>query len=377
MPMTPTRPTTPTITALDSSSILLANTNIDVSAPLTALASTITNAEVYIWIWSGSQNAPPSAPTYIMAADRLIAGDDYINFNIDGDLKSYLEGISFQYNGIYSNASISDVGKFVHIACNCSTDNEATWAYQSGKSYFVTLGYNKTYSEQMVNDRQNDKLYSLNIPKYIVQNFDFKSTSLQTSSNIVKTDILTPSNPIVNREQTLLIFLNSLGLWEMFTCFGKVVSTEKVDKETYSKSFRKPQSININTIFGSQNTAIKVDGSYLVATGQVPTASNDIIAEIIYSPFVYLVRFDGTFGSIGGVAGVTIDSTIITVDSTAFTMDNLAVPAGTSEIYKGFIQIPVQSNTDSFIKKTDVNDRSEKDYVLSFKETFSRIKNIR
>lgn len=370
-------PTSPTVTQLDNTSVLLANSNIDLSVPFEALPSKITNSEIYIWVWKGAQNAPPTTPSYILAADRLIEADDYINYNIDGIVKSFIDKISFQYNGLYSIPIASEQAVFVHVSANVSYDSGVNWEYQLGVTKVATLGYNKTIGAKIVNDRRNDKLFSRNIPNYFVQAFNFLSIATQTTANVITTTVIAPTSTTIEREQTLIIFMNSLGLWEVFTCFGKVVETEPIEKESVSSSFRKPQSLNISTNFGTRNISTKSIGSYLVATGLVPSASTEIVAEINYSPFVYLVRFAGDFGSTAGSAGITIDNSIIKVDSDLFSIDNEPVPAGTSDFYKTFVQIPVEIKGSTFARKSDINDRAEKDYIFELKETFSRIKNIR
>lgn len=370
-------PTTPIVTQLDNTSVLLANSNIDLSTPLEALPSKITNSEIYIWVWKGAQNAPPSTPNYILAADRLIEADDYINYNIDGIIKSFIDGITFQYNGLYSVPIASEQCVFVHVSANVSYDNKENWTYQTGVTKVATLGYNKTVGDKIINDRRNDKLFSKNIPNYFVQAFNFLPIASQTTTNVIATTVIAPTATTIEREQTLIIFLNSLGLWEVFTCFGRVVETEPIEKESVSSSFRRPQTLNISTNFGTRNISAKSIGSYLIATGLVPTASTEIVAEINYSPFIYLIRFTGNFGSTAGSAGITIDNSIITVDSDLFSIDNEPVPAGTSDFYKSFIQIPVEIKSSTFARKSDINDRAEKEYILELKETFSRIKNIR
>jgi hypothetical protein len=70
---------------------------------------------------------------------------------------------------------------------------------------------------------------------YISQGFNLSTTvGTATSANLVTvSDVVPPTQWIrCSKEPILIVFLNKLGLWEMFTSHGKVTVKNKIEAVT-------------------------------------------------------------------------------------------------------------------------------------------------
>jgi hypothetical protein len=86
------------------------------------------------------------------------------------------------------------------------------------------------------------------------------------------------------------VFLNKLGLWEMFTSHGKVTVKNKIEAVTGRRSFRDPSKID-NYTHSKLRELSEVVQSYSINTGALTEDMNSTIEQIIYSPKVYLIKF--------------------------------------------------------------------------------------
>jgi hypothetical protein len=80
----------------------------------------------------------------------------------------------------------------------------------------------------------------------ILVNFNLSTTvGTATSANLVTvSDVVPPTQWIrCSKEPILIVFLNKLGLWEMFTSHGKVTVKNKIEA-TGRRSFRDPSKID-------------------------------------------------------------------------------------------------------------------------------------
>jgi hypothetical protein len=85
------------------------------------------------------------------------------------------------------------------------------------------------------------------IHNYISQGFNLSTTvGTATSANLVTvSDVVPPTQWIrCSKEPILIVFLNKLGLWEMFTSHGKVTVKNKIEAVTGRRSFRDPSKID-------------------------------------------------------------------------------------------------------------------------------------
>ena len=97
---------------------------------------------------------------------------------------------------------------------------------------------------------------------------------------------------------------------------------------------------------------------------------------VIYLPMLYLLEFTWETYTIIH-EGLTVDTTEVTVDDTTYTVDNDTVTTEDIGYFSTFKQIPVTCQTDSFTKKTRLNDKQKINYDLNFESTTGRINNLR
>jgi hypothetical protein len=96
------------------------------------------------------------------------------------------------------------------------------------------------------------------------------------------------------------------------------------------------------------------------------------VEQIIYSPKIYLILFNGDIQE-NTTVGITIDSTFVTIDDTNITIDSATVTEELIGQFKTFQQVPVISMDKTFKRKTRVNDKKDIDYNLKFEETTNKI----
>lgn len=175
--------------------------------------------------------------------------------------------------------------------------------------------------------------------------------------------------------KTIIAYINRLGLWDVFTPFGKVIETIETKREEFSSSFRDPLNINAQIQHFKQTGAPKGMRKYSINTGLIDERNNYQVREMLASPKIYLVIFNEATFTAANV-GETIDSTTTTIDDTTITIDNDTVTGDNIGFYSSFIQIPVTSKTNSFAKKTQLNDKSSISYTIELEETNNFINDI-
>ena len=97
-----------------------------------------------------------------------------------------------------------------------------------------------------------------------------------------------------------------------------------------------------------------------------------LVEEILYSPFVYLVEFGKELAPVG--TAITVDTTLYSVDTTLISADNSGQLFGG---YTTFRQIPVNVIDTDFGRKTRINDKNKINYNIRFEESTNKILNIR
>jgi hypothetical protein len=102
----------------------------------------------------------------------------------------------------------------------------------------------------------------------------------------------------------------------------------------------------------------------------------DTIEELIYSPKVYLIKFNGRVNETFTL-GITIDSTFVTIDDTNITIDSETAPTELNGFFNEFIQVPVIITNSNFDRKTRINDKNKIDYNIELEETNNKILDIR
>lgn len=389
----PVEAPTPTLTAISNENqIYFCNSPIHLRLQNALTDASIQSVLVYLYMWRGSQNAPPETPNVTLSKTKVSQSDTYINLEISDYLKSFLIGDDNQPNFAFNELDVPAItgqGVFWQVVAEItSTDATVTTQYQTN---FVTLGYRYNYEQNAIRNngvtpygslgfQQNiSKWFNPKVKNYFNQNFDLTKTieEATTSNIIVYTDYEpTSAQQRCTLDPTIIVYLNKLGLWEQFTPQGKIVVSSKIDSDTSNRGFRDPSQIDNSYIHSKMRTNLDVTQTWMINTGRLDESDVQAVEEIILSPKVYLIRFKGDVYYPDEI-GVTVDSTYITVDDTTITVDNKTVAIGDVGYFKTFQQIPVIVTDSDFGRKTRLNDKNAIDYNIKFDETNNKINNIR
>lgn len=360
--------------------------------------SSIISVSVYLWIWNGAQNLTLGKPNVTFNKSKVSVDDDYINIQISDQIKAYLENPldapntsqpNYFYNEIEA-AAITGQGVFWQIVTDITSS--AGTVRNNYSTNFATLGYRWNYEQNLTTGNNGltpngslgftgtvNKWYNPKIHNYITQSFNLTNEIADaTSANMITQ---TPIDPPTEwqrcaRDPSLIVFLNKLGLWEMFTPNGKFTASSLLKFEINSKAFRDPGRVDNSFLHSKQRGDIEVSQKYTINTGSLTEDMAATIEELLYSSKIYLIRFKGNIQAVEEV-GITVDSTIITVDDTTVTVDSSTIGAKDVGFYKTHQQIPVVIKDSDFMRKTRVNDKNEVNYNILFEETNNKINNIR
>jgi len=358
--------------------------------------NTIENAVVYLWIWNGNQNKALGSPNITLQSKKVSVSDTYINFEIADLIRSYLVSPdnapntnqpTFVYNEL-DMPVITGQGVFWQIIADI-TSTSGTVRYNFNTSY-ATLGYRWNYEQNAITNNilapnksivhadTPERWYNSKIHHYITQSFDLtKTVATATSANMILISEVTPPDAFkrCTKDPYLIVFLNKLGLWDMFTPHGKVAVSSKIESETSLRSYRDPSMVDNSYVHSKLKSKPDVTQSYTINTGMIAESGDQLIEEIIYSPKVYLIKFKGDV-NLTTTIGITIDNNYVTLDSLTTTIDGLSVTSEALSKYKTHQQIPVIVTDTDFIRKTRLNDRVNIDYNIKFEETTNKILDI-
>jgi hypothetical protein len=357
----------------------------------------ILSAYVYLYIWNGALNQTLTTPTVTFYKSKVSANDTYIHFEISDYIRSFLVAPpnalntsqpNFVYNEL-SNPTITGQGCFWQIVADVTTSLGTTqYNYTSN---FATLGYKWNYEQNLFNPINIDKggslgfsntynkYYNPRIHNYIEQAFNLSNTLEDaTSENMITvTDVVPPTAYLrCSQENYLIVYLNKVGLFEMFTPHGKVSVTSKIESETTNRSFRNPAYVDNSFMHSEVRNITSVVQSYAINTGLLRPEMVAQVEEIIYSPKVYIIEFKGDL-NLTTTEGITIDNTYITIDDLNTTIDGLSVTDEYLAFFKSHRQTPVTVTNSDFERKVRLNNRNAIDFTINFKETNSKINNIR
>jgi len=377
--------------------ITFANSPIHLRIQNVAQNNSIKSVMAYLWIWNGAQNKILSSPNATLSKSKISVSDDYINFEVADIIKAYLinplnalntNQPTFAYNEL-TNPAITGQGVFWQIIADVTSTAGVERIVSSTK--FATLGYRWNYEQNLVGSNSVspngaggfletvNKWYNPSVHNYISQGFNLSTTvATATTANVVTVSDVVPSTTWqrCSKEPVLIVFLNKLGLWEMFTTHGKVSVKTKIDAKTSSRSFRDPSKIDNSYTHSRMREVSEALQTYSINTGALTEDMNSTIEQIIYSPKVYLIKFKGDRQTVNTV-GLTIDSTYVTIDNTNITIDTATVTNNGNGFFKTHQQIPVTVTDSDFGRKTRLNDKNQIDYTINFEETTSKILNVR
>jgi len=357
----------------------------------------ILSAYVYLFIWNGDLQQELGEPTVTLFKERVSASDTYIHMEISDYLRSFLVAPpnalntsqpNFVYNEL-TNPTITGQGCFWQIVADVTTATETTrYNYSSN---FCTLGYKWNYEQTLFNpinivtggslgfSDSYTKYYNSKIHNYIDQYFNLTvPVDTATSTNVITIeDVTIPAGfERCAQQPYLIVYLNKIGLFEMFTPYGKVSISEKVESDTSNRSFRNPAYVDNSFMHSEIRTISEVMQQYTINTGLLRPDMVAQVEEIIYSPKVYLIEFKGDL-NLTPTTGITIDSTYITIDDMNVTIDGAGVTGEYLAFFKTHRQIPVTVVNSDFERKVRLNNKNAIDFNIQFKETNSKINNIR
>ncbi len=371
--------------------ISFCNSPIHIRLENTAKDVNIASATLYLYIWSGAMSQILTIPNATLYADKVSASDKYINFEISELIKSYLinpnnapntNQPNFSYNEL-DNPAITGQGVFWQVVADVKNTN-GTVERKTFRTSFATLGY--LYNEEQTftfdftaSQEYRNRFYNPKIHNYFKQTFDFtKSISNATTGNIILFEEITPA--VEWRREALdpylIVFINKLGLWETFTPHGKVTINEKVERTERKLSYRDPSRLDNSYNHSKITDNIDVTQSLTINTGSLFEEMVEVVAQIVYSPKIYLIKFKGDVQTATTV-GITIDNNLVSIDSLLTTIDGLSVEDEYISFFKTHKQIPVILTDSDFEYKTRLNDKNKIDYNLKFEVTTNKINDIR
>jgi hypothetical protein len=357
----------------------------------------IQSAEILLWVWNGALNQPLGDANFRFKKDKVSASDTYVSFEISEYIKSILVAPPnapntsqpvFAYNEL-TNPSITGQAVFwqIQTIAITSTENILTnyqtnvatlgYKFENDQTYFaptdITAGGSLGFSVI------RNKYYHPRIHNYILQSFDLtKNLDECTTANVILTESDFPLTQWLrcSLEPTLIVYLNKVGLFEMFTTHGKVTIGQKMESEKSPRLYRRPNSIDTSIAHSMVKDNFKVTETFNVNTGSLKPEMVEQIEEILISPKVYLIRFKGDIQTTT-TTSVTIDNTYITIDSLNTTIDGLSTDINDLGFFKSHIQTPVIVTNSDYTRKTRLNDKKDIDFNLTFEATTNKILDIR
>jgi hypothetical protein len=391
-------------TIIDSSDkIKFCNSPIHIRQQAITLGNQIKSVTHFIWIWNTNQNKVLGDSTYTIKKELVSETDTYISVNIGDLIKSWLVSPEnarntnqpqFAWNP-YSLPAQTGQGVFYQLISEVLeqvpvTNNIIKQTIVS-PTYFATLGYRWNYEQNSSSTNgttpyKSDpfgktilRKYNQSIDNYFLNSFNLgQSISACTSGNmIVQTKVTPPANQkYCNQDNYLIVFLNKLGLWDNLTPFGKTIISTKIDTSVSNRMFRDPSYIDNSQVHSSLRDNINIKQTYTINTGHIDETAIQLVEELIYSPKVYLIRFNGDKLT-QTISGLTVDNTYVTVDNTNITVDNQTVTSQSIGYFTTFQQIPVVVTGEDFTKKTRLNDKINIEYTIRFDETNNKILSVR
>jgi hypothetical protein len=215
--------------------------------------------------------------------------------------------------------------------------------------------------------------------QYFTQSFNLTNlvAAANTANMITRTPVVPPAGfTRCAMDASLIVYINKLGLWDIFTPNGKITASSNIESNEQNKGYRDPSQVDNTYQHSKLRAGLDVTQSWVINTGSLTEDMINDIEQIIYSPKVYLIKFNGEIQETTTV-GITIDSTLVTIDDTFITIDSETITSEFIGDYKAFEQIPVIVKDSDFTRKNRVNDKNTINYNIKFEETNNKILDIR
>jgi hypothetical protein len=325
-------------------------------------AQTFTAVRLRLWVWSGALTAPYTNgddPNVVIVNEKVSASDTYVQFELADYIKDVFNP-TFQYQDstvpIINNECV--FFKWEYDIINNPDGTSATIYLVdeniSSQTYVGTQGYYWNYETQPFGLNENTmsfgfeemtqpyKVYNPGIKYDVISGVSLSATN---TANVFSRSKYEPTlnETVCPKENWLIIYLDKRGLFQYFTPTGKVVISEKIDREQYTKTFRRPDLYNNSLTHQIRQLNRDVTSSFIVNTGPLKEKAGQYVEEILYSKSVYLMEFK----------------------------------AGAEGYFDVYRTIPVIVTDTDFGRKTRLNDKSKISYNIKFEATTNKIKDIR
>jgi hypothetical protein len=352
---------------------------------------------VYLWVWNGNQDKALGAPNRVLFKKKVSSSDTYINFEIADYIRAFLESPDnapntnqpqFGFN-LFSEAAITGQGVFWQIVTDITST--AGTVRNNYETNFATLGYRWNYEQNALGNNgvapngstgflgAVNKWYSPKFSQYFSQSFKLDNTiAAATTANMITRTPVTPDASWTRcaLDAALIVYINKLGLWDIFTPHGKITASSSIEGQEQNKGYRDPSRVDNTYQHSKLRAGLDVSQSWQINTGSLTEDMINDVEQILYSPKVYLIKFNGQIQEATTI-GITIDSTLVTIDDTNITIDSVSILEEFVGDYKAYEQIPVIVKDSDFTRKNRVNDKNAIDYNIKFEETNNKILDIR
>lgn len=326
------------------------NQMIPVGSPRYVQTVTIPNqfnqARLKLWVWQGQiSTATNTDPNYTLIKDKVSIDDLNVIFEISEFIKPFIKPV-FTKSGSYLSESVWFYYELEYV--NVQGGVPSVIRTDQSLLYWATLGWNWNYEDQAPISGQNladgtvDDRFNINNitskPLYsFVQGVTYFNTVLSNlgSDNnhfVVTRPPYIPSEFDCNKEPFVITYINKSGLFDQLTTLGKVEVSNEYSKDIYRVTRRNPMNyINRQDHIQKINNIESVE-TYKINTGRLDPILSNKIEEIYSSPLVYI-----------------------------------------TDVNKGVVKtVIVDSGT--VVRKTQINDKSRINYIISFKETSNKIR---
>lgn len=327
---------------------------------ISSTGTTWTHAQLSLWVWEGEfddADVVNGLPNKIFYKEKVSITDDIIVFELSDYIKQYLDPtIDFQGTSATTVSSMSvwvyyDVFIFNNplnlleptaIETQSSDLSLAINSYNWNYENQIGLDYsNKAFGTTSVTptEEQNKYVEGTGQDFYFTNTFNQSTTGLTSTFDQVNLDFLGSPVTHCSLDPYIILYLNKNGGWDTFNTHGKVVIEDEIKSKEYEHSFRNPLFFDNSQHHSIKKYNFESTQKYTINTGAINAIMGNKVEEIQYSSSIFLIKFNEDFSS--------------------------------------YRQIPVVVDGPRFQRKTAINDKNKISYVMTFKETTNKLRNVR
>lgn len=318
-----------------------------------------THAQLSLWVWQGDYNDGSvinSLPNYIQYKEKVNIIDDHILFELSDYITPFLDP-SINFMGSTAT-TVSDMCVWVYYETFIYNNplnllEPPVIQTQSSELRMGIYSYNWNYENQIGLDYTNtsfgsdlgvtistaDYNYVSGYPNNFYFNNSFKANGVTSSYDMVNLSFINNATPTkCSLDPYTILYLNKNGSWSTFNTHGKVLIDNDIKNKEYEFSFRNPLNFEHSQTHSIRKYNFESIQKYQINTGAIRYLMGQMVEEILYSPKIYLIKYNKDFTK--------------------------------------FQQIPVVVDGPKFQRKTAINDKNKISYVMTFKETNNKLRNI-